>query len=151
MFNIENPIKIIVVSPDILMVEYLQTILDASKFIVNPAKPTPEGVAATRRVNPALYLIDDTGDAAAILSTCQIIRQYSCMPIMVLSSQRKTGLVEQILDAGADEFLLKPVPGSVLIAHLNTLARRVLAERDAALSIVRGETETNKYLGLLTY
>ena len=41
-------------------------------------------------------------------------------------------MVEKALDAGADEFLVKPVPKNVLIAYINNLTRRARAERAAA-------------------
>jgi DNA-binding response OmpR family regulator len=33
-------------------------------------------------------------------------------------------MVASALDAGADDYLVKPVPSGVLIAHLNKLTRR---------------------------
>jgi DNA-binding response OmpR family regulator len=151
MLGTENPIKIIVISPDLLMMEFLQSILDSEKFVVETINPAKESITSIRKTNPDLFIIDDSDSGESILSTCQMIRQYSGMPIMVLSSQRKSGLLEQTLDAGADEFLIKPIPGSVLTAHLNTLARRALAEKEAALSIVNGDKENPNHLGLLAY
>ena len=48
---------------------------------------------------------------------------------MMLSAQAITE--EDIilgLSAGADEYLIKPMPSSVLVAHLKRLARRARAE-----------------------
>jgi len=151
MLGTENPIKIIVISPDLLMMEFLQNILDSNKFILEAINPAKESITSIRKTNPDLFVVDDLDSGMSILSTCQLIRQYSGMPIMVLSSQRKAGMVEQTLDAGADEFLIKPIPGSVLTAHINTLARRALAEKEAALSIVNGDNDKHNHLGLLAY
>ena len=151
MLSSENTILIMVVSSDLLTMEYLQTVLDSRKFEVNNVIPTKEGISKAHKVNPDIFVVDDLGSGDGILNTCQLIRQYSLMPIMVLSSQRKSGLVEQTLDAGADEFLIKPVPGSVMAAHLNTLARRALAEKEAALSILSSDKKKGSHLGLLTY
>ena len=38
-------------------------------------------------------------------------------------------MVASALDAGADDYLVKPVPSGVLIAHLNTLTRRASTEK----------------------
>jgi len=151
MQNADQPIKIIVISSDLLMSDYLKTILDSQKFVVEAAEPTPDGIAETRKLSPDLFVVDELDSGMNIPNTCQTIRQYSIMPIMVISSNHKSGLVEQTLDAGADEYLIKPVPGSVLIAHLNTLARRALAEKEAALSIVHGGNQKSDQLGLLAY
>ena len=36
------------------------------------------------------------------------------------------------LDAGADDYMVKPIPSSVLIAHINTLTRRHKAENNTS-------------------
>jgi DNA-binding response OmpR family regulator len=36
-------------------------------------------------------------------------------------------MVSKALDAGADDYLIKPVASSILIAHLNNLVRRATA------------------------
>ncbi|MDO9130571.1 MAG: hypothetical protein Q7U34_11960, partial [Anaerolineales bacterium] len=45
-------------------------------------------------------------------------------PILILSALDSPGMVASALDAGADDYLIKPVPSSVLIAHLHNLTRR---------------------------
>jgi len=62
---------------------------------------------------------------------CKSIREYSQVPILVLSAINKPGTVAKALDEGADDYLIKPVPSGVLVAHLNNLIRRARAERDA--------------------
>jgi DNA-binding response OmpR family regulator len=147
----QSPTKIMVVSYDSLMLDFLRTVLDLQKFVVKTTSPTSDGISSIRQFSPHLVVVDDLNTPTDILNACQNIRQYSMMPILVLSAQRKAGFVEQVLDAGADEYLLKPVPGSVLVAHLKTLARRAYAEKEAALSIVRDENEPRGQLGLLAY
>jgi DNA-binding response OmpR family regulator len=46
------------------------------------------------------------------------------MPILVLSALDSPGTVAAALDAGADDYLIKPVPSGVLLAHINNLIRR---------------------------
>ena len=65
-------------------------------------------------------------------NVCKEIRKFSSVPIMILSAINKPGLIEQALDAGADEYLRKPVPTNILIARINTLVRRARAEREIA-------------------
>jgi DNA-binding response OmpR family regulator len=56
------------------------------------------------------------------------IRGFSSVPILVLSAVSKPEMVAKALDEGADEYLIKPMPSSVLVAHLKRLARRARAE-----------------------
>ena len=46
---------------------------------------------------------------------------------MILSALDMPGMVSKALDAGADDYLIKPVASSILIAHLNNLVRRANA------------------------
>jgi DNA-binding response OmpR family regulator len=55
---------------------------------------------------------------------CNQIRSFSKVPILVFSALDSPGMVASALDAGADDYLVKPVPSGVLIAHLNKLTRR---------------------------
>jgi two-component system KDP operon response regulator KdpE len=58
---------------------------------------------------------------------CAKIRDFSIVPILVLSALDMPGMVSKALDAGADDYLIKPVTSSILIAHLNNLVRRANA------------------------
>ena len=55
---------------------------------------------------------------------CEKIRAFSKIPILVLSAINDPAMVAKVLDAGADDFIVKPVPSAVLIARLNMLLRR---------------------------
>jgi len=151
MTDAKKQIRVVVVGTDSLTTEYLRTILDPHRFVVDTTDPTLDGIARAQESSPVLFVIDDLEGMNGLKTACQTIRQYSWMPILALSSLRSPNVVEQVLDAGADDFLSKPVPGSVLMAHLNTLARRALAEQDAALAIVHGERTPGQSLGLLIY
>jgi two-component system KDP operon response regulator KdpE len=52
------------------------------------------------------------------------IRAFSDVPILILSAIDSPGLVAEALDAGADDYLTKPVSSGTLIAHINKILRR---------------------------
>ena len=51
-------------------------------------------------------------------------REFTSIPILVLSALDEPSIVASVLDQGADDFLVKPVSSAVLLAHLNKLVRR---------------------------
>jgi two-component system KDP operon response regulator KdpE len=55
---------------------------------------------------------------------CEKIRGFSDVPILILSALGSPGSVAQALDAGADDYLIKPVHASLLASRLRTLVRR---------------------------
>ena len=147
----DNLVKIVIVSNDHILLDYLENILDPRMFVLETINPNPKSIAGIRKVNPDIFVIDSTDSGVDVLSTCRNIRNYCGIPILVLAADHKSDLVEQVLDAGADEFLIRPISGKILVAHLNTLTRRARAETDAALSIANGCDDKNQQARLLAY
>ena len=117
---------------DPAMTDLLKMALEPKNFKVHTAYPNSKSIEVIFNTYYDVVIVellksDDDG-----LQVCRDIRSISQVPIVVLSVVNKPGMVEQALDAGADEYLLKPVPTSVLTARLNTLARRARAEWEAA-------------------
>lgn len=151
MLSNDNPVKIIIVGNNPLMPDFLESILDSRRFTLETVSSNPSAIADIRKTSPDVFLVDDVYSDQNVLNICENIRNYSGVPILVLAADQKPGLVEQVLDAGADDFLVKPISASILAAHLNTLARRERAEKEAALSIVNGESDEPNKVGLLSY
>ena len=146
-----NIVKIVVVSNDQIMSGWLENMLDPNRFVLETINPNPKTISRIRKENPDIYVVDSSVTGDDILSTCETIRHYSGTPILVLAANHEPELVEQVLDAGADEFLIKPVSGNILTAYLNTLTRRSRAEKDAALSIAKGEDDNGQPARLSAY
>ncbi len=147
----DNPVKIIIVGNNLLMSDFLESKLDFRRFVLETVSSNKNEIADIRKASPDVFVVDDINSNQDVLSICETIRHYSGVPILVLAADQKPGLVEQVLDAGADDFLVKPVSANVLVAHLNTLARRARAEKEAALSIVNGDHDEPNKIGLLSY
>jgi len=56
--------------------------------------------------------------------TCKAIRGFSSVPIIILSALDEPGMVATALDAGADDYLVKPVTSGELMAHIQRLVSR---------------------------
>jgi DNA-binding response OmpR family regulator len=146
----KKPMKIFFIGTDSVIPDFLGASLDSQKFVLETADIAPEWTSRIRKADPDLFVIDDHNSGMDVVHICQNIRQYSMMPILVLAPNHKSGMVEQVLDAGADDYLIKPVSGNVLAAHLKTLARRARAEKTSALSLVKGDRDKNGFIGLLS-
>ena len=96
------------------------------------AHSSDEGMETIRRSNPDIVVLDLYLPETDGWQICRSIREFSPVPILVLSALNKPGTVAEALDEGADDYLIKPVPGGILVAHLNNLTRRARAEREAA-------------------
>ena len=150
MLDNETPMKILFIGNGSMMPDFLSESLDPRRFVMETINITPEWTSGIRKADPDLFVVDDHNSGMDVMSICQNIRQYSMMPILVLAPNHKAGMVEQVLDAGADEYLIKPVSSNILVAYLRTLTRRARAERKAALSLANGERKQPVQLGLLS-
>ena len=122
--------SVLVIDDDAAMTEMLKSILEPNSFDVITAHSIQEGINATRKHNPDIVILDlylKNGNQA-----CQSIRQFSKVPILILSALNKPNAVAQALDEGADDYLIKPVPSGVLVAHIKNLIRRSRAEQVAS-------------------
>ena len=125
------PTRVLVVDDDAAMTEMLRLVLEPDAFEVNVSHSGLEGIEAVRQFNPEVIILDLSMNDMDGWQVCKEIRSFSQVPILVLSAISKPGMVAKALDEGADDFLLKPMTSSVLIAHLKRLVWRARAEKGA--------------------
>lgn len=123
--------KVLIIDDDDAMTDMLKLILEPNEFEVYIAHSGPEGIKAAHSLNPEVIILDLIMPDMDGWEVCKAIRSYSEVPILVISAINKPGMVAKALDEGADDYLLKPMTSSVLIAHLKRLAWRARAERKA--------------------
>lgn len=127
------------ISPIIIVgIDYDQTLADELRTMLNPksyelflADSFEQGKSLLNHLDGDVLIISSSLPQDDRINICKKIKTISKIPILVLSNLGKPGVLEQTLDAGADEYLIKPISGNLLIAHLNTLARRFREEKIA--------------------
>jgi DNA-binding response OmpR family regulator len=123
--------SILVIDNDVALTENIKAILEPKEFKVYTADEVEEGLDAVRRLKPDVIVLDLDMPEPNGWQICRDIRAFSKTPILILSVLYNPEAVAQALDVGADDYLIKPVPSGVLIAHLNNLIRRSRAEQVA--------------------
>lgn len=126
--------KILLIDDDPAMTEMLKLILQAAVIEVYTANTGKDGIRLTKEVSPNVVILDLMMPEMDGWQVCDNIRSFSKVPILILSALDNPGLVARALDAGADDYLIKPVPSGVLIAHLQKLMRRSRVVQQEALS-----------------
>ncbi len=117
-------IKILAIDDDIAMTELLKFLLQPHNFEITAANSGQEGIDLIQKTNPDIILLDLMMPDMDGWETCKKIRDFSNTPIVMLSALNNPSMVASALDAGADDYLVKPVPSSLLVAHIRNLARR---------------------------
>lgn len=116
--------KILVIDDDEGMTELLSMVLSPESSQVITANTGPKGIEMAKAQSPDLIILDLMMPEMNGWSICQQIRKFSDVPILILSAIDSPGLVANALDVGADDYLVKPVSSSTLLARLNQLSRR---------------------------
>jgi two-component system, OmpR family, response regulator MtrA len=118
------PIKVLAIDDDPAMTELLNLLLKSHGFDAFTANTGEEGLRLIRETSPDVVILDLMMPGMDGWQVCTQVRSFSNIPILIFSALDSPGMVASALDAGADDYLVKPVPSGVLIAHINTLTRR---------------------------
>ncbi|KAF0106792.1 MAG: response regulator receiver [Anaerolineaceae bacterium] len=116
--------RVLAIDDDPAMTELLSLILKGRGFDVLTANTGADGVKIIHEAGPDVVILDLMMPDMDGWQVCKQIRDFSNVPIVILSALDHPGMVASALDAGADDYLIKPVPSGVLIAHLQKLTRR---------------------------
>lgn len=108
--------------PDVAMT--LRTLLRGQDFEIEPVYAAEQGIAVCQEQAPDIVILDLLMPEMDGWEVCHQIRSFSEVPILILSALGSPGSVARALDAGADDYLIKPVHASLLASRLRTLVRR---------------------------
>ncbi len=115
---------VLAIDDDYAITELLSIILRSHGFDVITANNSEDGLRLIAEKSPNVITLDLMMPDISGWEMCEKIRAFSKIPILVLSAINDPAMVAKVLDAGADDFIVKPVPSAVLIARLNMLLRR---------------------------
>jgi two-component system, OmpR family, KDP operon response regulator KdpE len=115
---------VLVVEDDPAMLKFLRAALGAQEYRVVEAGTAREAMIAATTYNPELILLDlglPDGDGIDI---ARRIREWSRIPIVVISARGREDDKVAALDAGADDYLTKPFGTRELLARIRVALRR---------------------------
>jgi len=115
--------KVLVIDDDIAITELMSMLLKTHGFDVMTTNNGSDGVKMVQEKTPNVVLLDLMMPDMDGWQVCKAIRGFSNTPILILSAINDPRMVASILDAGADDFLVKPVPSGVLVAHIRKMVR----------------------------
>src|SRR5512147_1783463 len=114
--------RILLVDDDLDTHEFVSAYLSASGFEVQSAYTGPEGIHQTQSQRPDLVILDVELPFMDGWDVCRRVRMFSGVPILMISAvARGEQDIIRGLNAGADDYILKPIHLDVLKAHINAL------------------------------
>ena len=127
--------RVLVVDDERQILRALRVILSDAGFEVVTAQTAQEALDAAALRAPDAAIVDLILPDGNGIDVCRSIREWSQMPILVLSAVGEETEKIRALDAGADDYVTKPFAPGELIARLNAALRRAGPAEEPSLSV----------------
>ena len=133
--------RILVVDDEQQILRALRTSLRAAGYEVETAETAEGALAAAAMQPPEAFILDLVLPDGSGIDVCRELRTWSAAPVILLSAVGEEGEKVAALDAGADDYVTKPVGIDELLARLRAALRR--AGPSGEPLIVVGELEVD--------
>src|SRR5271155_583042 len=137
-----NNLKILLADDEPDVLEFLSYNLQKEGYTVYTASGGKEAVEMAKKVIPNLILLDVMMPGMDGIEACREIKSLpECKDAMILFLTARTEDYSQIagLDAGADDYISKPIKPRVLLSRIKALLRRRTKPESEQNSIDVGE------------
>jgi two-component system, OmpR family, KDP operon response regulator KdpE len=115
--------RVLVIDDEAPIRRFLRVALEAEGYGVIEAATAREGVAAAARETPALVVLDLGLPDADGLSVLRDLRGWSNVPVLILSVRADEAGKVEALDAGAQDYVVKPFGVKEFLARARSLLR----------------------------
>jgi two-component system response regulator MprA len=127
------PTRVLVIEDEDRIRQFLQRGLTYENYRVDVAADGPTGLALARENPPDIVILDLMLPGMDGLEVCRRLRSGGPVPILMLTAKDSVGDRVQGLDAGADDYLVKPFAFDELLARLRALLRRAAPSQPESL------------------
>ncbi len=121
--------RILVIDDDFTLTELYTFSLGRQGFEVFSATDGEKGIELAKSENPDVVLVDLMMPGTTGWDVIRAIRNFSDVPILVLSAVVNSTQVMKALDLGATDYMVKPTPDATLVARLKRLTRQARIAR----------------------
>lgn len=127
--------RILVVDDDNALAEMIGIVLEREGFEPHFCADGLTAVERVREVQPALVLLDVMLPGLNGVAVCQQLRAESGVPVIMLTAKTDTVDVVRGLEAGADDYVVKPFNPTELLARIRTRLRLPVPTPDPIITI----------------
>jgi len=124
----ENLPRILVIDDELAIRRFLHTVLSSEEFLLHEAENGHAGLASAAAFKPDVILLDLGLPDLDGVEIIRRIREWSQVPIIVLSVRNREDDKVAALDAGADDYLTKPFGVGELLARIRAALRRSIQQ-----------------------
>jgi DNA-binding response OmpR family regulator len=124
--------KILVVDDEPLYVRLLKVNLEAEGYLVSSASNGEEALDLLSHELPDLIILDVIMPKLDGIKTCERIRQFSKIPIILLTALGEEHDRVNGLNIGADDYIVKPFSATELVARVRAVLRRTVNQPESS-------------------
>jgi len=115
---------VVVVDDDRQIRGFIKMVLELEGFRVLTAADGESALAVFETESPDLMLLDIMMPGMDGYTVCRRVRQFSQLPIIMVTALGDDAKVVAGLEAGADDYVVKPVSAAQLVARVEAVLRR---------------------------
>ena len=120
--------RVLVVDDETAVRRFLRHLLEGGGFSILEAGNGQDALTALKRQHPDAVLLDLGLPDLSGVDVLRVLREWSKVPVIMLSVQDAEQDIVTALDAGADDYLTKPFGTAELLARLRSALRRAVRE-----------------------
>ncbi|OGT98739.1 MAG: DNA-binding response regulator [Geobacteraceae bacterium GWC2_48_7] len=120
--------RILVIDDESAIRRFLHSALSSEEFNLHEAESGHSGLSAAAALRPDVILLDLGLPDMDGIEVIRRIREWSQVPIIILSVREREDDKVAALDAGADDYLSKPFGVGELLARIRVSLRRSLTQ-----------------------
>lgn len=123
----DQKIKVLIVDDEPDITEFLSYNLVKNNYDVKTASGAKEALEIAHAFKPHLYILDIMMPGKSGVELCAEIRKDSTLNsgmIVMLTARQEDNIQINALDAGADDYITKPLKPSVFLSRIQALMRR---------------------------
>ncbi len=124
----KSGLRALVVDDEVAIQRFLRVALTGEGFVVLEAGTGQDALKAVAQERPDLVLLDLGLPDMDGVEVTRCLREWSQVPVIILSVREQETDKIAALDAGADDYLTKPFGVGELLARIRTILRRLSNE-----------------------
>ena len=148
-----SSLKILVVDDDLDIIEILKYNLNKSGYLVKSAKNGIEAIKKAKKFMPNIILMDVMMPEMSGIEACSEIKQIDELSetmIIFLSARSEDYTQISAYDAGADDYISKPIKPKILIKKISNIAKKIKSNKKMPIVLDLGSIKINREEYLVT-
>ncbi|RCL70583.1 MAG: DNA-binding response regulator [Cryomorphaceae bacterium] len=148
-----SPLKILVVDDDLDIIEILKYNLNKSGYLVKSAKNGLEAIKRAKKFMPNIILMDVMMPEMSGIEACSEIKQIDELSetmIIFLSARSEDYTQISAYDAGADDYISKPIKPKILLKKISNIAKKIKSNKNMPIVLDLGSIKINREEYLVT-